>query len=442
MRRAGRIGRRWLIRTATVATSAATVSLLAPIAAHASWTPVVTMTANRWEGEAPPAVAVDRYGDTLLAWAALNENGQNGHPCYHQIQLRIRSRRGKLGPIKTLTPCGPEMDWPAAAIDDGGNGVVAWVRNDNLAVEARRVSRTGKLGPLLTLTPKGDGDYTTVRVAMSPTGEALVVWAGLQNAGSSGVQARYIAANGSLGPMRILGSGPLDQPSVVIGRNGTATVAWADENFQRVVAKRLTPRHVSGLRVIMPPAANTTYGPPPIADDNSGDTVFAIGRTVLSGNQQPTYLEVRRWSRGGRLGGVRQLASKVADMALATDSTGDSVVAWTSYLNPARPTVLGRRVSRSGALSRVIKLGSGELPAITVDPAGAGLVAWQSMPSSSQTTRLFARSFAASTGKFRSQFTLTPDGGYVRLAESWAGKFAAIWQQSSEPWPIRARFGP
>ena len=441
MRRAGRIGTHWLIRTAAVVTGAATVSLLAPIAAQASWTPAVTMTANRWEGEAPPAVAVDRYGDTLLAWAAINENGQNGYPCYHQIQLRIRSRSGKLGPIKTLTPCGPEMDWPAAAIDDRGDGVVAWVHNDNLAVEARRVSRTGKLGPVLTLTPKGDGDYTTVRVAMSPTGDALVVWAGLQNTSSSEVQARYIAANGSLGPLRILGAGPLDQPSVVIGRNGTATVAWADQNFQRVVAKRLTPRHVSGLRVIMPTAANTTYGPPPIADDSSGDTVFAIGRTVLSGNQQPTYLEVRRWSRGGRLGSVRQLASKVADITLATDGTGDSVFAWTSYLNAARPTVLGRRVSRTGALGGVVKLGFGQLPAITVDPAGAGLVAWQSMPSSSQITRLYARPFAATTGKFRAQFTLSADGDHVRLAGSWAGKFAAIWQQSSAAWPIRARFG-
>ncbi len=64
-----------------------------------------------------------------------------------------------------------------------------------------------------------------------------------------------------------------------------------------------------------------------------------------------------------------------------------------------------------------------------------------SMPSSSQTTHLYARLFAATTGKFRSQFTLTPDGDYVRLAESWTGKFAAIWQQSSEAWPIRARFG-
>jgi hypothetical protein len=40
------------------------------------------------------------------------------------------------------------------------------------------------------------------------------------------------------------------------------------------------------------------------------------------------------------------------------------------------------------------------------------------------------------------KFTLVSDGDFVRLGESGTGKIAAIWQQSTEPWPIRARFGP
>ena len=153
-------------------------------------------------------------GTTLLAWSAFNENATD---CYHQIQLRIRSRSGKLGPIKTLTPCGPEIDWPVAAIDDKGDGVVAWIRNDDEAVEARRVSSTGRLGRLLTVTPKADG-ATTVAIAMSPTGEALAAWVGQQNTGSTQVQARYIAANGALGPVRTIGNSQFATPSVVISR--------------------------------------------------------------------------------------------------------------------------------------------------------------------------------------------------------------------------------
>ena len=139
---------------------------------------------------------------------------------------------------------------------------------------------------------------------------------------------------------------------------------------------------------------------------------------------------------------MRQLAGRVADIALATDGAGASMVAWTSYVNSAQPTVLSRRVSSTGVFGRTVKLGTGNLPAITVDPAGAGLVAWQSLATSAQMTRLYARQFSAATGRFRSQFKLTSDGDYVRVAESWAGKFAAIWQQSSVAWPIRARFGP
>jgi hypothetical protein len=56
-------------------------------------------------------------------------------------------------------------------------------------------------------------------------------------------------------------------------------------------------------------------------------------------------------------------------------------------------------------------------------------------------------------GRLDPLLTLTPKGDAattVSVAMSptgealavWVGKFAAIWQQSSLPWPIRARFGP
>src|SRR5262249_23577722 len=79
---------------------------------------------------------------------------------------------------------------------------------------------------------------------------------------------------------------------------------------------------------------------------------------------------------------------------------------------------------------------------------GAGLVAWQSTPlplpgsTGNGLTHIHARRFAAASGTFGRKFTLTPDGDSVRLGESRTGKIAAIWQQSTPPWPIRARFGP
>lgn len=386
-------------------------------------------------------MVVNRYGQAILAWSAVHNNGKG---CGYQIQLRIRTRGGRLGPLETLTPCGPTTSDPVAAIDDHGSGVVAWVNSVAPVIEARRVSPTGRLGRLLALTPNGY-EASSVEVVISPTGEALAVWDALPNAGGFNVYARYIRANGSLGPLLRLGSGPGDRPNVVIGRNGVATVAWTADGYgTRVVARRLTPGHVSRLQMIMRPAASTLYGVPLIADDARGDTVFVDGWGVIHGSHQPQYLGARVWSNDGKLGRVLHLAQKDSDVALATDGAGDSIVTWSSYVTSTRSVVFARRVSRAGAIGRVVKLGRGYYPAITVDPAGAGLVGWQSSPANSTSaavTHVFARQFTVRTGRMEPRFVLTKNGAYADLAESWAGKIAAIWVRS-EPWPIQARFGP
>jgi hypothetical protein len=194
---------------------------------------------------------------------------------------------------------------------------------------------------------------------------------------------------------------------------------------------------------MMSAAANTTYGVPLLADDGNGNTTLLMAHSVLRGNRQPTYLDIRRWSGAGKLAQVRQLAGQVDGVALATDRAGDSVAVWDQYVSSVQAAVYGRRVRRTGSLGRVVKLGLGFVPAITVDPAGAGLIAWQSTPANTTgKTRVYAKRFSAATGKFGSRFVLTPDGDLARLASSWSGKFAAIWQQSTVAWPIRARFGP
>jgi hypothetical protein len=441
MRGAGSSGERRIIKAAAVAAGAAAMTLVTAGSAVASWSPIARMTASRWEGEAPPAVAVSRNGTELLAWSAFNEDGRNGYPCSNQIQLRIRSRSGKLGPIRTLTPGCKGADWPAVAIDDKGNGLVAWVRSDSSAVQARRVSPTGKLGRLLTLTPKGEGG-TTVAVAMSPAGQALAAWVGLVSGGSAGVQARYIGRRGTLGKLRNLGSAPFETPSVVISRTGVATVAWADANNSRAVARRLTRGSVGRLKVIMRAAGSTSYGVPLLADDGGGNTSLLVRRSVLKGTRQPTYLDLRRWSRAGKLGRVRHIARQADGFALATDRAGTSVAVWDKYVSSAQAAVYERRITRTGAVRRVIRLGLGFVPAATVDPAGAGMIAWQSEPANAGVrTRIFGRRFSMATGKIGSRFAVTGDGDYVRLAATWSGRFAAIWQQSTPAWPIRARFG-
>jgi hypothetical protein len=55
---------------------------------------------------------------------------------------------------------------------------------------------------------------------------------------------------------------------------------------------------------------------------------------------------------------------------------------------------------------------------------------------------VYGRSVTVSSGAFNGQLTLTSDGGLADAAVSPAGKLAVIWEQSSIPWPVQARFGP
>lgn len=426
---------------AAIMTGVAAGALAVAAAAQASWTPIVTLTGHTWEGTSP-VISVDGSGGFLMAWSGLNNKAAD---CYSQIQLRTRYRTGSLGSIRTLTPCGPPMDFPAVASNANGDGIVAWFRSDNHGIQARRVSPTGRIGRVITVTPSGY-QSNGVAVAMSPSGLALAVWNGPNPKGGN-VLGRFIAANGALGPVLQIGGGLPQTPSVVFDRTGTATVAWADASFSRALARRITPKSLGKVAVILAPtpstAAFTTFGVPRIADDSNGDTFLLTSVNVSSKSNQVQHLVFRKWTRAGRLGPAVTVAKPVDSTALAVDGAGDAVIVWSAYISRTQSAVYGRRVSRAGTLGHAVRLGTGFLPEAAVDPIGSGIITWQSTPfDSGRLTRVYGRRVSASAGKFGALLELTSNGQYAQLAVDPAGKFGVIWEGSTIGWPVQARFGP
>lgn len=427
---------------AAVITGVAAVGLATAAAAQASWTPITTMTARDWQGNSS-VVSVDKAGDFLSAWSGINNKSTD---CYSYIQMRIRSHTGRLRPVQTLTPCGPPMFFPAVASAANGDGIVAWIDTKTSGVEARRVSPTGKLGPVITVTPK-NYQADSVHVAMSPTGLALVTWDGEPNA------ARFIATNNALSKVIGLGGGAVTAPAVVFSKHGAATVAWTEQGFAEAVASRITPKGLGRVKVIEGNAAGTVYGVPEIADDSNGDTYLLTTVDASSGSKTIYHLVLRKWSAAGRLGASVQVAKPVDNGMLAVDGAGDAIVTWSNYINSSTSAVYGRHVSHTGKLGPVVRLGTGFAPAVIADSAGAGLVYWQSTPppgppgtpttgNSDTPAKVHGRRVTVTSGAFNGRLTLTSDGGLADAAVSPAGKFAVIWEQSSTPWPVQARFGP
>lgn len=90
------------------------------------------MTTSGWQGSST-VVSADAAGDFLSAWSGINNKTPG---CYSYIQMRIRSHTGELGPVQTLTPCGPPMFFPVVASAANGDAIVAWIDTKTSGVES------------------------------------------------------------------------------------------------------------------------------------------------------------------------------------------------------------------------------------------------------------------------------------------------------------------
>jgi hypothetical protein len=443
-------GRGRLVRgigAAAIVTGVAGAALAVPIAAEASWTPARTLTGANFEG-ADPVISATAKGGLITAWEGID----NANPsCNSQIQIRMRSSAGHWGKIHQLTPCGdPSMIFPAVAYNATGDGVVAWLRTTDDAIQAVTVSPAGKIGRVLTVTPKGNLALFPM-VAVSPAGQALVVWDSTPagTTGPSGVLSRFISPGSALGPVRSLDASTQLVSAPVFDKTGTATVAYT---ATKVYAVRFTSKRVEKPAVILGPPAGTSYGYPKVADDSNGDTFVLATQNLTTKSRYGERLVVRKWSKTRRLGKAITIGTyastltltNVGDLpVLAADGAGDAVVVWNSALSSTRAAVYGRRLSHTGSLGRQVRLGTGYLSHIAIAPGGLGLITWQSTPyQSQQVTTIFGRHVDATTGTFgRSLIKFTTHGAYAQLAIDNAGKSGVIWEGSPTGPVVQARFG-
>jgi hypothetical protein len=287
-------------------------------------------------------------------------------------------------------------------------------------------------------------------VAVSPAGQALVVWQTIAatSTGPNGILARFISPGSVRGPVRFLGASTQLVSAPVFDKTGTATVAYT---VTKVYAVRFTPKRVGKSAVILSPASGTSYGKPRLADDSNGDTFVLAPLNVTTKTSHSEHLVVRKWSKARALGKAITVGTAASTVtvtniadgpALAADGAGDAVVVWNSALSSTRAAVYGRRLSRAGSLGRAVRLGTGYLPHIAVAPADLGLITWQSTPyQSGLVTTIYGRHVAATKGTFGRLIKFTADGAYAQLAVDKAGRAGVIREPSSLGSIIQARFG-
>ncbi|MDX6609132.1 MAG: hypothetical protein QOF85_1057 [Solirubrobacterales bacterium] len=277
---------------------------------------------------------------------------------------------------------------PRVALDDAGNAVVVWQKNDNTVQSSYRPA-AGSWAGALQASPVG-AVALNPQVAISPTGMAWAIWRHKLNrkAGDPVVTVE------------------------VIRRQGSA--AWS----------------VPTLRDLTPAPTETS----PIAVEEPQIEWNANGQRMAAWANQPAsgvaFME-ERWGSGGDFGGWGEPPVFLSDGTrnvevprIAIDGQGRGVAVWRSFDESG----LGVRASTTafinGSWSASVPLATNQTgiePQVAIDPAGDATAVWPALGG------LISAASRPAGGVFGAAAPIKADGADPRVAMDAAGDAIISW---------------
>jgi hypothetical protein len=283
-----------------------------------------------------PVVAVGGNGTAVIAYGQGNV-----------IMAAIRQGpSGEFGVATMLSDPNPDFNFFDVAVDDSGNAIAVWSRNNGAGADVVEASeRPAGLGfpppgMALPVSSTTAGDHSTQpALAMAPDGRVVVLWRFQQGMGSFDVRYVERQPNGVWGSQQ-LASKPGEaahSPDVAIAANGTAVGSW----FANVGGNDLLQ---AGVR---PPGgafggyrnfAATTVGVPDVEGNRAGEAQVAWSGFMAEG-----VFSVRR-PPGGDFGSVDTVALGTQGsampsialnrQALGLDDQGNATLLYQKATNP------------------------------------------------------------------------------------------------------------
>jgi len=360
----------------------------------------------------------------------------------------------------------------SVASDAAGNFVVAWVGpyidGDYFAIGARRFDKLGKpLGGDFQVNTYTTGSQAFPQVAMTPTGEFVVVWTDYGRDGSSeGLTGQlFDGAGASVGgefAVNVFTTSRQGRHSVAMGSSGDFVVVW-DSYTQDGDQDGIFGRHFdsSGAPLSGEFQVNTfTTGrqySPFVAADGAGRFVVVwssfngiYGGGALFG----TYGKVIG-SDGLDLTGDFPIGAGPAQTrtrpVVAADPTKAFVVAWSGGSDGSGPAILARRFDKfgqplTGQLQvNTYTVGNQLNPSIVADPAGGFTVIWENGLQDGSGSGIFGRNLDSSGSPVGSEFQVNTytyqNQRYAALDIDAEGDFIVVWEDDTLDGSLRGVFG-
>jgi hypothetical protein len=265
-------------------------------------------------------VAIDSDGDAVVTWAEAYDDGRV------LPRMRRYSRSGSLSGAVSLASVPASADPPAVAFDRQGDAVLAWA-NDNV-VQARTLSAAGTLSVLKTVSANLSpiDRHFTARVTVDRDGDALVTWRHWTAADqSTQVWGRWVSRDGTVGNVRQLT--PSSHPDVVNysvagDLDGDLLLTW--DRFQ---SKYLYARPISRTATIGQPVLLSTYGRlHSVRVDDDGDGIVVWQGAGISGSVGS--VRARRVSQSGTFAPAQVIVASGVFPTTAVSPVGRVIVAW------------------------------------------------------------------------------------------------------------------
>ena len=285
-----------------------------------------------------PTVAMESNGDFVVAWGS-----QQSDPGYGVRAQRFDSAGARLGgefQVNSITT--EEQRYPALAMDDDGDFVVAWVAQLDgftTGVFARRFVSSGTpVGGDFQVNVYTYGGQVTPAVGMDAEGDFVIVWSSYpQDAGGVFGQ-RFASSGASQGTeFQINAYTPFNQkePSVAMDSDGNFLVAWQSFNQDGVGSYAIMAQRfgAGGSRLGDEFKVNTVTGNskknPAVRSNADGDFVVAWQSEPQDGNYHGVFAQ--RFSPSATLdidadGEIDPLTDGTLVLRHLFDSSGQALV--------------------------------------------------------------------------------------------------------------------
>ena len=420
-----------------------------------------TYTANN---QFRPSIAMAASGSFVITWQSYGQDG-SADGIYAQRYDAAGLPAGAEFRVNTWTSS--YQAYPAVAMDDSGNFVIAWMSflqdGSRYGVYAQAFDSGGApSGTEFLVNTHTDEDQYYPSIAMDAGGRFAIAWQGEDQDGSeSGIFARQLSgfSEAGLHADHAFHPGPEFQvntetassqskPALAIDNAGRYVAAWhsmdQDGDSYGIYAQRYNPDGTpNGAEFLVNSHTASPQMYPSVAINAlTGDFVIAWQSSGQDGDGYGVYAQ--RYDADGTPDGPEfrvnaYTAGSQSAAAVAMDDTGNFIIVWSSYAQYGdNYGIFGQRYDADGTPNgtefriNTYTTGSQSSADVAYDESGRFIVVWRSDGQDGDDDGIYAQRYDADGTplgtEFRANTYTTNDQSAPALGVDPSGRFAIVWE--------------